>query len=359
MSQQNDTGFLSIAAGAARSAFLRVYNSSGTWTTAGASNQSAGVQLQPSLAATDQVAIKSCTGPGTLKMTASGIIAVGGDVYAGATGKVAATGTIIEGVALEAAAADGDIIEVLPVHNRDVAAAITGTTSATFEVDSDAATPKIALAGQTAGTGDFTTTLKPEAALAGNTYVILPETADGDTLVSLAATQTLTNKTLTAPAVTGAITGATITKIVPFIENASNTIHTGTVPIPAGAILLNIQVVNTVLWGATSASLIVGDDDDDNGFLAATNCKATDLLVGEVFDISNAENWGGKNGDYLVAATGRKGGVDTGNSGIYYAASNNIIGIMTVGTPAATTGRTIMAVTYCVPETIAAVATGP
>ena len=144
MSQQNDTGFLSIAAGAARSAFLRVYNSSGTWTTAGASNQSAGVQLQPSLAATDQVAIKSCTGPGTLKMTASGIIAVGGDVYAGATGKVAATGTIIEGVALEAAAADGDIIEVLPVHNRDVAAAITGTTSATFEVDSDAALAQVA-----------------------------------------------------------------------------------------------------------------------------------------------------------------------------------------------------------------------
>lgn len=257
MSQQNDTGFLSIVAGAARAAYLRVYNSSGTWTTAGASNQSAGVQIQPSLAATDQVSLKSCTGPGTLKMTASGIIAVGGDVYAAASGKVAATGTIIEGVALEAAAADGDIIEVLPVHNRDVSSAITGTTSSTFEVDSDAATPKIALTAQTAGTGDFTTTLKPEAALAANTYVIVPETADGDTLMARGIAETVTGaKTFTGRTVhTGnvantagvGITG-TATSWVTSVEKSGSMIKT--------TLLVDLTGLNS----GASADEVIGAD---------------------------------------------------------------------------------------------------
>lgn len=209
MSQQNDSGFMSIVAGAARAVNLRVYNSSGTWTTADATHGGVGVQQQASLAATDIVTLKAISAPGTVKMVASGVIAIGATVYAAAAGKIADTGTIVEGIALEAAGADGDAIEVVPIHNRDVSTATTGTTAAAFEVDSDASTPKIALAGQTAGTGNFTTTLKPEATLSADTYVILPETADGDTLVSLAATQTLTNKTLTTPTITSPVISGT------------------------------------------------------------------------------------------------------------------------------------------------------
>lgn len=209
MSQQNDSGFISIVAGAVRGANLRVYNSSGTWTTADATHGGVGVQIQPSLATTDIVILKAISAPGTVKMVASGVIAIGATVYAAADGEIADSGTIIEGIALEAAGADQDVIEVLPIHNRDVSTATTGTTAAAFEVDSDASTPKIALAGQTAGTGNFTTTLKPEAALAADTYVIVPETADGDTLVSLAATQTLTNKTLTTPTITSPVISGT------------------------------------------------------------------------------------------------------------------------------------------------------
>ncbi len=329
---------------------------------AGASDPSIGV-TEAYLAAAGPIAILLANAGGTRKMHATGAITSGNSVYAAAAGKVASSGSVVEGKAMETTAATGDIFEVLGTHNSDISTDISGTTAVGFEVDNDSSTPKIKLLGQAAGSGDFTTTLTPEAALSGDNEITVPE-ADGDVLAAVALAQTLTSKTLTAPvvtapAVTGAATGVTITKIVPFIENATNTIHTGTVPIPAGAVLLNIQVVNTVLWGATSAGLIVGDDDDPNGFLETVDCKATDLAVGEVMDISNAENWGGKNGVYLVAATGRKGNVATGNSGIYYAASNNVIGIMTVGTPATTTGRTFMAVTYCLPETIAAVATGP
>jgi hypothetical protein len=120
MSQQNESGILSVVAGAARSAFLRVYNNSGTWTTAGAANQADGVQQVPSLAATDIVPIKITNSPGTRKMVADGVIAAGAAVYAGATGYVSGAGTIIEGRALEAATTAGDVIEVLPLHNADV-----------------------------------------------------------------------------------------------------------------------------------------------------------------------------------------------------------------------------------------------
>jgi hypothetical protein len=120
MSQQNESGILSVVAGAARSAFLRVYNNSGTWTTAGAANQADGVQQVPSMAGTDIVPIKITNAPGTRKMVADGIIAAGAAVYAGATGYVSGAGTIIEGRALEAATTAGDVIEVLPLHNADV-----------------------------------------------------------------------------------------------------------------------------------------------------------------------------------------------------------------------------------------------
>ncbi len=367
MSQYNEGPRKTFLAAAAIGINLRVKITDATTApptinVAGASDPSIGV-VEDAVLAAGPATVLLANAAGTRKMVATGAITGGNPVYAAALGKVASSGTVVEGKAMETTTTVNDILEVLGTHNSDISTDIAGTTAPAFEVDNDASTPKIALTGQSGGSGDFTTTLTTEAALSADNEITVPE-ADGDVLAALDLAQAMTNKTLTAPvitapAVTGAATGVTITKIVPFIENATNTIHTGTVPIPAGAVLLNIQVVNTVLWGATSAGLIVGDDDDPNGFLETVDCKATDLVVGEVMDIAGSENWGGKNGAYLVSATGRKGNVDAGNSGIYYAASNNIIGVMTVGTPAATTGRTFMAVTYCLPETIAAVATGP
>lgn len=196
-------------------------------------------------------------------------------------------------------------------------------------------------------------------------------------LASTNRAETLENKTLVAPTISGAPAfsgdptfagnpvfsgnpnftgdpkGVVVTKVVPFVEQAGTTL-TGTVPLPAGSHLLNIQIVVTVLFGGTSASLDVGDDDDPDGWFATVNLKATDLLVGEVLDISNAENWGATQGAYLDATTGRKGSVAASNSGIYYGAANNVIGVVTMGTPS-TTGRAFMIVSYSVPEIIAAV----
>src|SRR3990172_11751838 len=87
-----------------------------------------------------------------------------------------------------------------------------------------------------------------------------------------------------------------------FVETTGAGVYTGSVNIPAGATILNVRVRNTAAWTATSsATLIVGDTADPNGFYDAIDLKATDLVVGEEL---NFDNLGGKPGVYLVAATG-------------------------------------------------------
>ena len=201
MSQQVETGNKAFTAGGALGLFTRVKLSAGVLAAAGASDVSIGVLQAETFASGDIAAVRLRTAQGTMKMVANNAITAGNPVYAAASGKVAPSGTVYEGIALEAATADGDIIEVLPLPNVDVSATITGTNAASFTVDADLVDPKLAISGDAAGSGDFTITLKPEATLDANATVRVPE-ADGDTLAAVALAQTLTNKTLTAPVIT-------------------------------------------------------------------------------------------------------------------------------------------------------------
>lgn len=133
-----------------------------------------------------------------------------------------------------------------------------------------------------------------------------------------------------------------------FTEAGAGT-YTGTVALPAGAVVIDIIVHAIALWAAaTSAALIVGDAADDNGFFASTDLKATDLLAAESISF---------------AQTGAKEGADLDDPAAgahvrrrYLATARNIIGkVVSVG--AGTTGRTLMTVVYAVPEPVAAVKT--
>jgi hypothetical protein len=67
----------------------------------------------------EEVSVRLLNQPGTVLMTASGAITAGADAYAASAGKIQAlpvgAGTYKKiGIALEAAATDGDVIEVLP-----------------------------------------------------------------------------------------------------------------------------------------------------------------------------------------------------------------------------------------------------
>ena len=152
----------------------------------------------------------------------------------------------------------------------------------------------------------------------------------------------------------GSPTGIVVSKTITFTEDATSTTHTGTVTIPAGATLHDIQFTSSVLWGDAQSVLTIGDAQSANGWFAAVNLAATDLLVGEVLSIKNVDNWGGKQGAYLVAATGVMGQATATRSGVYYTSAGVVTGVVTVTTPSATAGRSFMTVTYSVGTVTAA-----
>lgn len=167
--------------------------------------------------------------PGVHWMVADGAITQWAAVYGGANGKVSATpNSYYIGIAEEAATADGDLIGVIR-KGLNSTGSETGTTGTAFTVDSDSTIPKIALASQTAGTGDYTTTLKPESTLSGNNTIIVPE-ANGDVLAAVALAQTLTNKTLTSPTLNTPLIGDGDTGV--SITSADQTHAAPTVTIP-------------------------------------------------------------------------------------------------------------------------------
>jgi hypothetical protein len=144
------------------------------------------------------------------------------------------------------------------------------------------------------------------------------------------------------PATTTALTVQT--KEVTFTEAGAGT-YTGTVAVPAGATVLDVVWRNTVLWtNGTSASLEVGDDDDANGYVEATNLKAAPLadVNGAAYGLSSRLSLGATIGVY-------KGG-----AGKYCAAAKTITATVTVGAGAQTAGRSRLLVTYAVPTVTAA-----
>ena len=111
----------------------------------------------------------------------------------------------------------------------------------------------------------------------------------------------------------------------------------GQVKVPANSYILDVQVHGIALWESGAAvSMIVGDGDDDNGFHAATDLKATDLIVGEA---NTMEHPGGLAGAYTTA-----------QQRVFYSSSaRTVIADLTLATDAtaATAGETRVLVMYC------------
>lgn len=182
-------------------------------------------------------------------------------------------------------------------------------------------------------------------------------TSGYDQIVSLTGTQTLTNKTFTgaasaSPIITGnAGSGTIFCKQALFTEDATSLTHTATFTVPAGASLLDIIVIPQVLWTGGTAAFTCGDANSANGWFTTANLKATDLVLGERLQASNANNWGGVNGSYLTTA-GRFGQQSANMIGGFCPTAYSVIGVVTVGTPATTVGRTRMYVLWSVGESV-------
>jgi hypothetical protein len=106
-------------------AFLRVHlNSSGQAVISGATQKSIGVNWMNNVeTALESGTVRRNHMVGETVMVAAGAIAVGAPVFAAASGKVAATGTVLEGIAKSVATADGNLIVVVPVGAIDTTGA--------------------------------------------------------------------------------------------------------------------------------------------------------------------------------------------------------------------------------------------
>lgn len=131
--------------------------------------------------------------------------------------------------------------------------------------------------------------------------------------------------------------GSALVAGLTFTETTGAGTYTGTVALPAGSTIHDIIVNGVALWTATtSASLIVGDGTDPDGFFAATDLKATDLLAGESLSFALA---GGKAGAYIA---------NSQVSPRYSATARNVIAVVTTVGAAGSAGRTNVQVVYSV-----------
>jgi lysophospholipase L1-like esterase len=112
-----DSPVKTYVAGSALSQYLRVVRSGDTVVPADAATLELGVVERLAYGSGWDVPVRLRNAPGTCVMIASGAIALYGEVYAAANGKVAATGSVLLGYAESAADVDGDEIEVLRVRS--------------------------------------------------------------------------------------------------------------------------------------------------------------------------------------------------------------------------------------------------
>jgi predicted RecA/RadA family phage recombinase len=126
MSQYVDTPTKTFEADAAIAKHARVkLDTDGKITTAGLADKDIGTAVDEAFAAGDIIAVRLRTATGTCKMIAIEAMDAGATVYTESDGKVqdTAQATAFQvGTAMEAATADGDIIEVLRNTHGDTAA---------------------------------------------------------------------------------------------------------------------------------------------------------------------------------------------------------------------------------------------
>lgn len=123
MSQYTEAPCKGYPAGGAIAKNLRVkLLSTGKLAVAGISDKDIGVTENAAFAEDDDVTVRLRTAPGTHKVTVSEAVDAGAELYTAASGKVSdtyASGSYPYGVALEAATANADVIEVLRNSHGD------------------------------------------------------------------------------------------------------------------------------------------------------------------------------------------------------------------------------------------------
>lgn len=116
-----NSGARTFAVSSAIAKYLRVKLAAGVLALAGSTDLELGVTEAASYSTDVTLGVRLRTAEGVDVMTASEAITAGNSCYAAANGKAAATGTVLLGIALTGATADGDHFELLRSASASVA----------------------------------------------------------------------------------------------------------------------------------------------------------------------------------------------------------------------------------------------
>lgn len=119
MSQKVDSNEKSFTADAAIDQYALVTKTATGIAECGIDDHAIGSATREAFAAGDVISVKLASGSGTHKVIASAALAEGADAFTAASGKVGASASTAYrvGVLLEAAGADGDVVEMLYVND--------------------------------------------------------------------------------------------------------------------------------------------------------------------------------------------------------------------------------------------------
>ncbi len=119
MSQKVDSNEKSFTADAAIGLNKLVKKTATGIAVCGIDEHAIGSATREAFAAGDTISVKLASGSGTHKVVASAALAEGADVFTAASGKVGASASTAYrvGVLLEAAGADGDVVEMIYVND--------------------------------------------------------------------------------------------------------------------------------------------------------------------------------------------------------------------------------------------------
>jgi hypothetical protein len=184
----NDTGYKAFTATAVaiEKGIIVVLDSSGTISAAAVTDCSIGVTTEY-IAASGTGTVKLWGAPGTFEIQAAGVVHCGDQIYAAASGEIDDSGTYkLNLVALQAASAQGDIIECGVVNS----ATYSSTPYATTDVGTVAAAGSLQatataitkMVTYVTGCDDVKGVVLPTAA-AGLVYEIFADTASKDLLI--------------------------------------------------------------------------------------------------------------------------------------------------------------------------------